>query len=111
MDIVKGTDIKLKITALKDAEGTPIQMDSIFLIFTVKDNFGHTYTAVYDPEGEKSVNTYWDGINLYVALENYCLKGEISLQVATQTEDPAFADGQWTTIGKCRKLGINIIEC
>lgn len=111
MDIVKGTDIKIKITSLRDSEGTVIPMNSIFLIFLVKDNFGHTYTSVFDPDNEKSVNTYWDGTNLFVALENYCLKGELSLQIATQTEDEAFADCQWKTIGKCKKLGINIIEC
>lgn len=110
-NIVFPSDIKLKVNSLKDKDGNDIDVMSVFLIFDIFDIYNNHYYAVSDPEGVKTHNTYFDGNNLYVVIENYKLRGELSWKVGIVSDDEMFEDGNQKTWGKCQKLNINITEC
>lgn len=110
-NVVFPSDIKLKINSVKDIEGNPIDITEVFLIFDIFDIYNNHYYAVSDPEGVKSKNTYFDGTNLFVLIEKYKLRGELSWKVGIVSEDESFPDYNCKTWGKCQKLNINIIDC
>ena len=108
MDIIHPSDIKIRITSIKDSEGNILTPNDIFLIFLIRDKFDNEYVAIHDPSGVETKNTKVEDGVLYVAIENYKLRGEISWKIGTKIQDEVFPDGYWQWFDKYQNMGINI---
>lgn len=104
MDIIFPSDIKIRITSIKDAEGNILQPSDIFLIFHIKDNNGNDYFAISDPEGTETKNTKIEDGYLYVAIENYKLRGNLNWKIGTKVADSVFPDGYWQWFDKFQPM-------
>lgn len=108
MDIIFPSDFKIRVTSILDNQTPPVEVlpDEIFLIFKIADKSGGEYTAISDPEGDKSINTVInpnDGL-LYITVEHYKLKGELYWKIGTKISDNDFKDGDWKWFGEYQPL-------
>ena len=110
MDIQRPSDIKLKISSIKDSKGVDIDVSVVYLIFIIKDKYGHKFLATSDPFGTDSANTVIgdDGF-LYILIENTNLQGCLEMSVGIREEDQEFPDGYCQTFSEFKPLNINYI--
>ena len=99
MDIITPSDFKIRITRILDNNETPYEINpyDVYLIFKIVDKGGNEYIAISDPFGNNSKNTVINSEDgkLYVVVENYRLKGELSWKIGTKVPDSDFKDGEW----------------
>lgn len=109
MRIQKCSDFKLRVNSVKDNEGNDIDVSSAYLIFKIKDIFGHSYEAISDPNGTGTKNTeIVDGV-LYVAVENYQLQGCLAMSTGIRGADTVFPDGYCTTFSEYKPINIELV--
>lgn len=110
MKIQRPTDFLIKINEVKSSEGVVLNPLEVYLLFVIRDKFGNEYRAVSDPNGTDTKNTsIVDGV-LYVAVENYKLRGCIAMSVGIKTADEQFPDGYSTAFSTFKPLqGVEII--
>lgn len=110
MDIQRPSDIKLKVNSIKDSEGVDIDVSVVYLMFIIRDKYGHKLFATSDPLGTDSVNTIIgdDGF-LYILIENTNLQGCLEMSTGIREDDPEFPDGYCQTFSEFKSLNINYI--
>lgn len=109
MKIQKGSDFKLKVNSIKDNEGNDIDVSAAYLLFKIKDKFGHTFLAISDPNGTDSVNTeIVEGV-LFVAVENTALQGFLAMSTGIRGADTTFPDGYCTTFSEYKPINVELV--
>ena len=97
MEIVSPSDFKLRITSITDTTGNVLSPSEVYLYFVITARYGKPYECVWTKNVTTSKNIEYDSENdtLYLIVENYDLKGQVSMKVGTAIEDTAFKDGMW----------------
>lgn len=108
------SDIKIKITEIRDAHDNVVDMQRVYIMFVFADPRNNEYRAVYDPNGVNTLNTKYDGTEgvLKIMIQNYgCLRGQLTVKVGTKSVDEDFTDGMWDWWNKRENSKITIEGC
>ncbi len=108
------SDIKIKITEIRDAHDNVVDMQRVYIMFVFADPRNNEYRAVYDPNGVNTLNTKYDGTEgvLKIMIQNYgCLRGQLTVKVGTKSVDEDFTDEMWDWWNKRENSKITIEGC
>ena len=111
--VVAPSDVKIKITEIRDAHDQIVDMQSVYIMFVFSDKNNNEYRVVYDPTGEHTVNAKYDAEEgvLKLMIQNYgALRGQLFVKIGTKTVDSDFTDGMWDWWNKKENAKITI-EC
>lgn len=112
MEIISPSDFKLRITSITDTEGNTLSPSEVYLRFIITARYGSPYECLWTKNPRTSKNIEYDAENdtLYLIIENYNLKGQVSMKVGTAIEDSAFKDGMWNWWAKEKPIPELTIE-
>lgn len=108
------SDIKIKITEIRDAHDNVVDMQRVYIMFVFADPRNNEYRAVYDPNGVNTLNTKYDGTEgvLKIMIQNYgCMRGQLTVKVGTKSVDEDFTDEMWDWWNKRENSKITIEGC